>query len=412
MRESAAELLLADAKSTLIRELNASSDVSSDEAFCSWLLPEDEYRRPPLRDLAKAATASFPIRRDYQLLATIGFALYEQVAAEDSVAVFCDGVDWLSKREPLLDATPRDFCTDVVALLGIALGGATVAETRGRVAEWLAKFLSSSYELTGIEDWQRCFFSAIQAKLSLSPELHMPLAPEIADVRVALRSKGIISAGDSLEDERDEAAALRLLTVGQSSRLQRPRVATRLSSLRWSRRAAAVFCPGRITVDDVCKFLRRVPAGLRRWTWEEKARSRKPGAQPRRWHIDNEYHVQDLLYFLLAPYLPDLTDEENFPSIGQKKPRVDLYVPSLKLIIEVKFVYDNSTFPGIIGQVAEDTGLYLSKQSRYTEIVALVWDNTRRVEQHDMLIRGLKELRGVRDAVVLSRPGRMIDSAR
>ncbi len=58
----------------------------------------------------------------------------------------------------------------------------------------------------------------------------------------------------------------------------------------------------------------------------------------RQWHIDNEYHVQNLLWVLLAPIFPDLDDEQYLTKIGQKNPRADLYIPSMKLIVEVKFL--------------------------------------------------------------------------
>jgi hypothetical protein len=114
---------------------------------------------------------------------------------------------------------------------------------------------------------------------------------------------------------------------------------------------------------------------------------------------------------LLSPIFPDLKNEEYFPSLGQKQPRTDLFIPSLKLIIEVKFIYPTTTFQDIIGEIAEDTGLYLAKGSDYTGIVAFVWDDTRRTEQHSLLIRGLTTLDGVIDAVVVPRPGVMESSS-
>ena len=58
----------------------------------------------------------------------------------------------------------------------------------------------------------------------------------------------------------------------------------------------------------------------------------------RQWHVDNEYHVQNLLWVLLAPIFPDLDDEQYLTKIGQKNPRADLYIPSMKLIVEAKFL--------------------------------------------------------------------------
>ena len=94
---------------------------------------------------------------------------------------------------------------------------------------------------------------------------------------------------------------------------------------------------GSFSLEDVSKLLKRVPAGFLRWTWDPKPRTK--GGTPRQWYIENEYHVQNLLYFLLAAVFADIREEEYARSVGQKKPRVDLEIPSLKLVIEIKFWY-------------------------------------------------------------------------
>jgi hypothetical protein len=69
-----------------------------------------------------------------------------------------------------------------------------------------------------------------------------------------------------------------------------------------------------------------------RWTFELEKRTVNSAVA--RWDVENEYHVQNLLWAVLAPLFPDIDDEENLPSIGHKKPRADWvsrrYVRSLK----------------------------------------------------------------------------------
>jgi hypothetical protein len=165
---------------------------------------------------------------------------------------------------------------------------------------------------------------------------------------------------------------------------------------------------GSFSLEDVSKLLKRVPAGLRRWTWEEKSRTQ--GGKPRQWCIENEYHVQNLLYFLLAAVFADIREEEYTRSVGQKKPRVDLVIPSLKLVIEIKFWYRKDKPQRIIGEIAEDTSLYLAEGSLHEQIIAFIWDDSRRTEEHDLLHSGLKTLPGIFDVVIVSRPGCMPDN--
>lgn len=160
------------------------------------------------------------------------------------------------------------------------------------------------------------------------------------------------------------------------------------------------------TVESVSQILRRVPAGLRRWTWEGRSRTGLSGSQ-RTWCIDNEYHVQNLLWFLLSPIFPDLKDEEYAAGVGTLHPRTDFYVPHLRLVIEVKFWRCGLSLKKVIEEIAADASLYLTEESPYERIVAFVWDDGARSEQHDALTKGLKSITGVVDAVVISRPATM-----
>ena len=164
---------------------------------------------------------------------------------------------------------------------------------------------------------------------------------------------------------------------------------------------------GSFSLEDVSKLLTRVPAGLRRWTWEEKPRTK--GGTPRQWYIENEYHVQNLLYFLLAAVFADIREEEYTGSVGQKKPRVDLVIPSLKLVIEIKFWYGKDKPQRIIEEIAEDKSLYLAEGSPHEQMIAFIWDDSCRTEEHDLLKSGIKTL-GIFDVVIVSRPGRMPDN--
>jgi hypothetical protein len=123
--------------------------------------------------------------------------------------------------------------------------------------------------------------------------------------------------------------------------------------------------------------------------------------------IDNEYHVQNMLWVILAPIFPDLDDEEWLKSLGQHHPRADLAIPSLRVIIEVKFARENGKFSDIIQEVAADASTYLQNGSGYTSMVAFVWDDAARTEEHAELRQGLVRIRGVSDAIVLPRPRKM-----
>ena len=93
--------------------------------------------------------------------------------------------------------------------------------------------------------------------------------------------------------------------------------------------------------------------------------------------------------------------------MGQKKPRADLVIPSLHLVVEVKYWRTNQSPQDLISQIAEDVGLYLKKGSPYRDVLPVIWDQGRRTEQHDYLIAGLNAIRDVVSTVVIPQPGFM-----
>ncbi len=165
--------------------------------------------------------------------------------------------------------------------------------------------------------------------------------------------------------------------------------------------------PNNWSLNDLLNFLENIPAGLKRWTWEEKGKTK--GATPRKWHIDNEYHVQNLLYVLLAPMFDGISDEENLESVGQKNPRVDLYLPSSHTIIEVKYRKNNKkSFSALIGEIGEDISLYRS-DPKYNDcqLICFLWDHTRSTQEHTKFKEGVLKMDGIQGCVVINSPSVM-----
>lgn len=118
---------------------------------------------------------------------------------------------------------------------------------------------------------------------------------------------------------------------------------------------------------------------MRRLAWEVKPRT--PRSAVARWIVDNEYHVQDILWIVLAPVFPDLDHEEWLKSLGRHHPRADLAIPSLQAIIEVKLARkDGKSFSELVQEVAADASTYLQDGSGYTSIIAFIWDDAARTE--------------------------------
>src|SRR5439155_5132466 len=111
--------------------------------------------------------------------------------------------------------------------------------------------------------------------------------PEAAEVRVALRSRGIGTNASAATIEQDEAEALGLIRKQHSVGLGVSRASIRLAALDWIRRARPICDLRTVTVAHICELLRRIPSGLKKWTWEDNPRTRTSPAA-RQWHVDNE----------------------------------------------------------------------------------------------------------------------------
>src|SRR5690606_2863352 len=62
-----------------------------------------------------------------------------------------------------------------------------------------------------------------------------------------------------------------------------------LAAMGWAIGRAIDFDMTALTVADIAAVLRRVPSIFQRWTWEDRPRTSRQGAEARRWYIDNEY---------------------------------------------------------------------------------------------------------------------------
>ncbi|WP_417384166.1 hypothetical protein [Gimesia sp.] len=407
---STQDLLLADAsKSLQVIITNSAGRHPLEQVFASWLVP-DCMPLSSIRSNIDAAASASGAQRTYQQVAILGYAAELTMCDEIQLDALRKGLDVLSGKEPFVTGgTLMGFVTDGVALMGIARGVVSLKEQplTDKIHQWIDRCRSASAGFA-VVPFQRALIDAASAIFQPNHSVIRLDDPQCADVRVMLRSKGLLDVEPLMNSESDE---IQLLTdlLHHDSVVTTPLAAIRLCALRYITSKSPTLDLSRITVKDLGNVLRRVEAGMRFWTWEDSPRTKRKGAEARKWHIDNEYHVQNLLWVILAPLFPDLKDEEYTPKVGALQPRADICIPSMQLIIEVKFWRSTTSSQDMIREIAQDNSLYLVKGSRYKKIIAFVWDDARRNHQHDVLIQGLLDLQDVIDAIVISRPGNLIE---
>ena len=150
-------------------------------------------------------------------------------------------------------------------------------------------------------------------------------------------------------------------------------------------------------------LLRRFPAAMRRWRWDSGDRVR----EPIHWPITSEREIQDILWLVLRSVFDDVIDEDTNPKVGHASTRADFGIPSLRLLVEVKYVYEGTTaeFKKIEQEVMIDSVAYLQRATLYDEIVVFIYDSTASVEHHELTRDALIKVPGIADVIIVSRPG-------
>jgi len=358
-------------------------------AFSAWVLADHAQLR---RHLLDAATTAAPGRRP-EHVAALGYGAAAGLLTDDQSRLLASDVAHLAGRSFFAPGRPLRFEVDGVALLGVALA------LKHSTAEplWLNALLARSSAEMCRDPWQVGLTNA--AASILGSAITATLPPELA---VALASNGALTV-----DDDDVRQAWSAITSFEPHHDGPARDAARLAAFKHACARGAQIDPSSITRDGLVALLSGVARSLRRWTYEAQPRTSR--SLTARWEVENEYHVQNFLWAVLAPVLPDLEDEENLPSIGHKKPRADLGVPSLRTIIEVKFLRSSGqpAYAALIEEIAADASLYLSKPSPYDTILVFVWDDAAHTEQHAELQSGLEAIKGVTGAVIVPRPAKM-----
>lgn len=399
------DILLGDAEAVLRREAEKLRGGSTlDRLFVGWLVPElcgsEAYR------IAQSAVAQWRetkqggAPRSYQAVGALALATALNTADSECTSAFNEGLDWALGTATEVDGTAVGLAGDPPAVLAVVSALVRVADI-GRLAamrSWLASVVDKFGTRLGL--WER-------AQLHVASQLlgeQRPEPPELAEpccvTRVAVAPvTNIVTASDG--------RAIMAAVLEHHAQVDAISAAFLLASL--SRAKASVVRSIRtadvMSIDDVLALLRNVTRSLRDWTWEEKPRT-KTGT-PRQWHVDNEYHVQNLLWVVLAPLFSDLDSEPYLKKLGFVQPRADLTIPSLKLIIEVKFAYASDSLKRIQRELSEDAAAYFPQGGSLERMIAFVWDDAARTEEHATLIQGLEQLERVAGVVVVSRPAKM-----
>jgi len=399
------EVLIADARAFLRREVmtqlsNGRSDLFT--AFCAWAVPNLENLQ--LGEIGHRVAAHTGAERAYRDVAVLAFMDARSALPRQEADALANLLVWVSQCSIEVDGAPVGISTDALAMLGIAIAAAAARPTiQPKVVSWINKATNAALQLPGLDPWKRGLMGVSQRIAARDSFQYNDIRDLTCDVALVCSAKGF----GQLEEGRLADCQLTVLDSVRSLEpiLDVTKSGFQLAALELILRMPRTIRPAHATVEDVAQILSRLEGAFRRWTWEETPKTKRGPA--RQWHIDHEYHLQNILWFLLYPIFPNLRDEEYLASTGQLQPRSDLCIPYLGLVIEAKFMYPKTTPRQMIEEISADASLYLKAGSGFNSIIPVIWDEQSRIEDHAILRRGLNEIRGVIDSIIISRPAKM-----
>jgi hypothetical protein len=337
------------------------------------------------------------------VLAALGYSL-ELSTAENLAAAraaLASGLPRLMRRDPFQDRLT--FVNDTRQVVGLGLATQAMSAELPAVRDWLLAILTDE-RLQPAGRFQALLQRHVRSTLDGQPVLAEPQPPDDAAVlalihwTAAAGTAHLAAPAGQLTalQQRILKAALRtdpaVLTVPQAAVIHRA-----VTDILDASIDQMVLSRSHIGV-----VLRRFEAAMRRWRWDEDDLQ-----DPIRWPVRSEREVQDILWLILRSVFEDVVDEETLPKVGHSTYRADFGLPRLGVLIEAKYARHHTDFKKIEKEVMEDSVAYLRNAGPYKEIIVFIYDESASVQEHDITATALRELDGVSDVIIVSRPSRL-----
>lgn len=337
-------------------------------------------------------------------LASVGYALTALTGAlSDMMPKVRAALGRFMQRDHLRIGGPA-FLHDTRTLLGIALLVGGLRPEMPEAATWLARTLSDP-RLKPADRFHELIRSHVLTAVTGQPAEPVRTDTLIDPADLALVYWMIGQNTARLVDPADHGILCQRV---MRAVMQADPAELTITQAAWLASAADAIT--NVSIDQVLLsrthlslLLRRFPAAMRRWRWDSGDRVRAPI----HWPITSEREIQDILWLVLRSVFDDVIDEDTNPKIGHASTRADFGIPSLRLLVEVKYVYDGYTaeFKKIEQEVMIDSVAYLQRATLYDEIVVFIYDSTASVEHHELTRDTLIKVPGIADVIIVSRPG-------
>jgi REase_DpnII-MboI len=339
-------------------------------------------------------------------ISSLGYSL-RYLKSEETSERFTKAFDLLMQRDPF-KGPHVTFPFQPVTLIGLILGVKAVSEAGWKTAasRQLSSIIDKRVKSSSLTNYQALLYN--YARFLLNGSLH----------EISVESKGLSIEELSLleytlrrnifrdQKQNNASAEIRENLIEQIIKSDTPGDIDEKAAIIWiavNESISTNISSYLISPHYVSAILSRFEAAMKRWRYDSVDLKR-----PIRWQIDSEREVQDILWLILRSYFDDLIDEQALPKFGHKFYKPDFAIPSLRLLIEVKYAYQRDDFKKLEQEIMVDTIAYLANTQDYDRIIAFIYDESSSVQEHETTKRDLIKLEEIETVIIVSKPSQII----
>jgi hypothetical protein len=342
-------------------------------------------------DLAVGSSGpSNPAATEYPVVAAMGYSIAFDSASDRLRVDFADGMESLRTRDPF-PADGLSFGSHAIAMLGVCLGVRSMTPLRASDAEaWLLNEVLRDPRSSPTSAFGRVVHDITLSVMTGSPNRLVSWPDDVDAFALALWGErhGYIELPTQPSAEEVQSRLEAMLSVDHRE-LDAPRAAAIVASIRMLLQGSLEVALGRDSVADV---LRQFEPAMRRWPLEG-------------WPINDEKDVQAILHVMLRTIWPDVIDEETLRKVGHSFYIPDFAIPSLRLLIEVKFARRRADLKKVEKEVLQDASAYVAAAAgQFDQLVVFIYDHSASVQEHALVGSALERVSAIRSVVVVSRP--------
>ena len=338
-------------------------------------------------------------------IAALGYSLQlNSNPSNDSQTIFLQAINQLKKRK-LFNGSHTTFPYNPLVFLGLSLGAKNLSSIERQAnIDWLLSVLRERVKKGKITSIHGLFYSCIEAILNNQYTVVSAAKYDSIETLSFLLfgyKKGYFQLGN----QNTDIGSMREKILNLLIRTEISSISPENAALIWYGANESVFGGISRLIDSpshLSLLLSKFQAAMKRWRFDSDDLK-----NPIRWPINNEREVQDIIWLMLRPYFDDLIDEENLPKFGHSSYKPDFALPSLSVLLEVKYARSASDFKKIEKEIMEDSVGYMANTSKYNKIIVFIYDHSCSVQEHDETSRALRQIDRVEDVIIVSKPSQL-----